>query len=187
METYWPTLAYFFLFPFSSLFPLQWLSLTHLEPVSLTTVLAEIMLHYLVRHSHPGALGILEPQCQCLARYWTGHLPPCSHCFCLDYLSHGSSQANFWCRKCFQIHHPQHFLLDNSRLFWFRENSLPEFILSGGPLQTMLVAAVIFLKISIQLHHHVECLTSMLWSSLQCLKFVEQVSVTCFGQEISPV
>jgi len=172
---------------FSSLFPLQWLSSTRCQPMSLTIVLPESIWEHSVRHSHPGALGLLELQSYSHARYWIHRLPPSCHHSHLDYPSHHSSHANFRCQKCFQVHYPHHFQLDNGWYFWFDEHLILEYILQGGHLQTKQVATVISLTSQMQLHHHVKSLTTMLWRSLQYLKCTQQLSFACFGLKIPSV
>jgi len=115
------------------------------------------------------------------ALYVLIHCDPPSHLrFHFGFLSDHSSAANFQCRKCFQLFNADHFWLVNSQFFSFDQHLILEFILQGGHWQTKQVAKVIFQTTYIQPHHHVETLTTMLWQSLQYLKYVLLLLFACF-------
>jgi len=144
IDPFCPTCSWF---PYSSLFPLQQLSSTPVQTVSLTSMLAVSLCKHLVRHSHPAAQDFLVPWCNCQAWYQVCCLPPSCHRLRLDFPSHDSSPANVRWQKCILVHRPHHFRLDGSRFFQFGGHLLLEFVLHGGTLQTNLVAAVICLPI----------------------------------------
>jgi len=172
-RTWWkhidPFCPTFSCFLYSSLFPFQWPSSTPLQPVSLMFVLAESIQECLMRYLHPGALGLPELQCHYQVQCRICCLPPSRHPSHCDYPSGHCSQANFRCQKCIQELYPYHFQLDDGQFIWLDGHLILEFLLQGGPLQRKQVAMVIFLKISMQLHHHVESLTRMLSWSLEYL------------------
>jgi len=145
---------------------------------------AESNLEHLAWRSHPTAPGIPDPRCNCLALYQIQRPPPNRLRCHLDYLRPHCSQANLQCPKCFQECYPHHFQLEDSWLSWFGGYSIFEFILQGGPSQTKVVAKVIFLTIQMQLHHHVQWVTTMLWLSLPCPKCIPSQSSACFKCEI---
>jgi len=144
IDPFCPTVSSFL---YSSLFPLQWPSSTPFQPDSLISMLAELIWEHLVRHSHTSALGFSKRQCLRLAWYRIPCLPPSYLRSRLDYHSNHSSQANCRCQKCFQMHCNYHIQLDDVRFFWFGGHLILQFILQGGPLQTILVAMVTFLTI----------------------------------------
>jgi len=131
-------------FPYSSSFPMYWPSPTTFQPVSLTSVLAESMQEHLVQHSHPAAPGYPDPGCHCNTLYQIQHLPHNRLRCHLEYPSSHSRLANFRYPKCFQVRYPHQFRLDDGRFLWSRGHLIFEFVLQGGPLQTKLVAKVIF-------------------------------------------
>jgi len=174
-------------FPYCSFFPLHWPSPTPFQSVSLTFAVAKLIREHLLRHSHPAALGIPNPRCYCLPLYQIQRLlPNCLHSHS-DYPCPHCSLANFRCPKCFQVCYPHHFWLDDHWFFWFRGHLISEFVLQGGPLQTKLVAKVIFLRIEMQPHHYVETVTRMLWQSLPCSKCILWLSSACFECEVPSV
>jgi len=145
------------------MFPLLWQSSTPFQRLSLTSVLAKSIQENLVQHSQPSALGFPKLWCHCLALYQI-HRQPRRPLWCrLDYPSHHASYANYQCRKCYQVHYHHQVLLDGGQFVWFGGHLIHELMLQGGPLQTKLVAKVIFLTIYMPLHHHVKSLTTMLW------------------------
>jgi len=74
-------------------------------------------------------------------------LPPSRLRLDMNCSSEHSSEADYRCPKCFQVHYPHHFQLDGSLFFLLSTCLILEFVLQGGPLQTKLVAKVIFPKI----------------------------------------
>ena len=130
-----------------SAFLLHWPSPTPFQPISLTSVLAEVILAHLVRHSHPAARGITDSRCHCCAPYQIRPLL-CNRLPChLHYSSRHSSLANHRCLKWFQVRYPSRFQLDDGWFSSFGGHLRFEFVLQGGSLQTKLVAKVIFLTI----------------------------------------
>jgi len=147
VKTSWLNMSYFFLFP---LFHLVLIAETVVNPfpvVTLSFLFAESIHEYLVGHWHQGALGLSERQCPCRAQYLIRHLAPSRHHLRLGYPGHHSSQANFQCQKWFQVHYRRNFRLKEGWFIWFDGRLLLEFFLQAGPLQTHLVAMMIFLTI----------------------------------------
>jgi len=101
--------------------------------------MAESIWAHLVRHSHPTALAIPDPQCRCSTLYQIHH--PLRNPLRSDgeYPRHHS---NHRCPKCFQVrYHPCFWLAFG----WFSAlvgHLRLQFLLQGGPLQTKLVAKV---------------------------------------------
>jgi len=114
---------------YSSLFPLQWPSSTLFQPDSLTSMFTESIWEHLEWQAHPSALGFPEPQCHPQAGYWICCPSPIRHHSWLDYSTHPSSQANFRCPKCFQVHYLHHFRLDNCRFVWLGGHLILDFFL----------------------------------------------------------
>jgi len=94
-RTWWkhidPICPTFSCFPCSSLFPLDWQSITPCQPVFLTSVLAELIQEHMMRHSQPGALGFPKSWCRYLALYRIGRLHDSCLCSRVDKWSHLSS------------------------------------------------------------------------------------------------
>jgi len=144
IHTFSPTFSSLLYF---SAFQLHWPSPPPFQPVSLTSVLAEPIRAHLARRSHPPALGILDPQCNCWGIYRI-HCLLHNHLPChLDYPSRHSSSANHLWPKCFQVGYRRRFRLDDGWFSGFGGHLQSEFILQGGPLQEKLMAKVIFLTI----------------------------------------
>jgi len=173
--------------PYSFSFLLHWPSSIAFQPVSLTSMFAKSIREHLVWHSHHTALGIPVLGCHSLGIDQIQRLP-CNRYWCqLDYPSHYSSLPNHCYAKCFQVHYPHHFRLDDGWLFWISRHWIFEFDLQGGPLQTKLRAKVIFLAVNMQLHHHVERVTRMFWWSLLHPKFILRPWCTLFEREFPSV
>ena len=147
-RTWWkyidPFCPTFSCFLYSTLFPLLCPSWTLFQPFSLTSVLAKSIRDWLVRHSQCEALGVPDLRCHCPDLLRIRHLPFSHLRPHLDYPSHHSSWDNFRCLKCFHVHYPHHFQLDDGWFSWFSGHLILVFVLQGGPLRTKLVAKVIF-------------------------------------------
>jgi len=78
-------------FPYSSLFPSHWQSLTLVQHVSLTFVLAESMLEHSVWHWQCSALGFPSRRCHCLAWCQIHRLPHICLWSRIDYPNHHSN------------------------------------------------------------------------------------------------
>jgi len=74
--------------------------------------------------------------------------------------------------------------VDYSRFFGFGGHSIFEFILLEGPLQTLLVANVIFPTIQMQPHNHGDSVTRMLWQSVLYPKCILWLSLAHFEHEV---
>jgi hypothetical protein len=128
-------------------FQLHWPSRKSFHSVSLTSLSAEPIRAHLARRSHPATLDIPNAQQKCCALY-RSYCPQHNPLHCrLDYPSCYSNLANHQCPKCFQVRCPRCFQLDDGWFFKSGEHSRFQFVLQGGPLQTMLVAMVMFRKI----------------------------------------
>jgi len=160
--------------------PLQ----TDFKPLSLTYVLAESIREKLARHSHPAALGILDPRCNCLAQYNIQCLLCNRLRWYLDYPSGHSRVTNLRCPTCCHVCYTQHFRLDDDWLCRFGRRLIFQFTLQGGPLQTKLVTMMIFLPVWMQPHNHFGSVTRRLRQSLQCPICSIRRSSTCFDPEI---
>jgi len=187
-RTWWkhidPISPTFSCFPYSSMYPLHCQSSVPVQPVSISSVLAKSIQEHLVWQWQPSALGIPKPWCQCLTLYRIHRLPHSSPRTWLDYPNHNFSSADIQCWKCFRLGSSNQFRLEASCVFWFGRHLILEFVPQAGPLQTKLVAKVIFLTIYMQPHNQVEFLTRKLWWSLLYLKCIQQLSFAWFEREI---
>ena len=104
---------------YSCSFPMHWPSLTSYQPDCLASIMAKSIWQHLVWHSSPAAMGFLDAQCNCLALYQIHHLPGNCLCWHFDSPRHHSSLANVLCPKCFQVHCPHHFRLNDTWLVLF--------------------------------------------------------------------
>jgi len=173
--------------PYSSSFLLHWPSPTPFQPPALTYASAKPIREHLPQHTHPAALRVPDSWCHYFTQYQCHHLPQNCLCCQLEYRSRHSSSANHWHPKWFQMHCLNDFLPDDSSFFWFGGYWIFEFVLQGGPLQTMLVVKEIFLTNSQQPQHHVEIVSTMLWPSLPCLSCILRLSSTCVEHVILSV
>jgi len=164
--------------PYFSLFPLHLPSSTPFHGSSLTSVCAKSIQKHLLRCSHSGAW------CRWLHQPWLYFQPSSQLHSHWDDGSHRSSSANFRCQKVNQVHYTPHFRLYDSWFSSFDQHLMLPFVLHAGFLPTTLLGKVIFLTIWMQLHHHVESLTRMLWQYLQYLKCILQLSFVCFEHDI---
>jgi hypothetical protein len=86
-----------------SAFLLHWPSPTPFQPVSFTYALAKPVRPHLARRSHPAALGIPHPKCDCWTLYRM-HRPLCIPLSChFDYASRQTSLVNHRCPKWIQV------------------------------------------------------------------------------------
>jgi hypothetical protein len=152
-DTFYPT--YWWL-DYSCLFPMHWLSLASCQPGSIASIMAKSIWQQLVWHSSPTAMGYSNAQCNRLAPYPIQHLPGNCLSWHFDHPRCHSSLANVLCPKCFQLHCPHHFRLDDTWFFLFSTYWILQVVFQGGPLQTKVVAKVIFQTIQMQPHHHMQ-------------------------------
>jgi len=185
--THWCILSTISPLHYSSSFLLHCLSPTPFQPVILTSVLAKPIREHLVHHSHCTTLGIRYPRCHCFTQYQIHRVMHNRLCCYLDHPSHHSNLACYYSPKCGQVRNPHHLRLDDGWYFGLAGHLIFEFVLQRCPLQTKLVAKEIFLTIQIQLHHHVEKETRLLWRSLPYAKCIYQLPSACSDPEIPSV
>jgi len=141
------------------------------------------MWEHWMSYSDSAVLVFLTLWQYCVTLCWSYYLlPSCLGCH-LHYPSSHSSKANFRCPICFQVHYPHHCWQDGSGLVWFGGHSITEFVVQGGPVQTKLMAQVIFTIIQMQLHHHFESLNRIHEKSSHYPKWILLWSVASFGYE----
>jgi len=163
IDTFCPKLCCF-PHPFSLL--LHWPSSTISVCNAFTSMLAESIQEHLVQRSEIARLGLLDPWYLCPVLCWIHRLPPSYLRFQLNSPSHNSRYATLQYLKCFQVSKPDHLWQNDSRLLLFARHLFLEFVHQGYYLETKLMAKMIVLTISMQPHHNVEGLTSLLWQSL---------------------
>jgi len=153
-------------YPYSSAFLFHSQSPTLCMPVSLTSVSAELIWEHLVQISDPAVLVISDTRWYSLHLYRIHHLPP-NRLHCHPDLPWGDSwEAIVGYPNCILVHCSLHVGPDESSFFWFGGYSILEFVLQRWLLQTKLLAKMIVLTISMQLHNHDASVTRMTWRSL---------------------
>jgi hypothetical protein len=105
----------------------------------------------------------------------------------LDNGNHRSSSLNVRGQNFNQVDYSPHFRVYDSWFSSFGWHSILPFVIHVGSLPTTLLAKPTFLTIWMQLHHHAESLTRMLWQSLQYLKCILHWSFACFEPDIPSV
>lgn len=120
--------------PNSCRFQLQWPSSSHVHPVSLTTVFAELIQEQFVWRSWPHAGAWLDHCWHSQALYRICCLPPRYIRSQLDCARNHSRYANYPCRKCFQVHDSCHIVLEICRLLGCARHLVLESVLQGGLL-----------------------------------------------------
>ena len=94
--------------------------------------------------THPAALGFLNHRFHYLSLYRIDRLPLNRFRCRSDYPSHHCSLAKFSRQTSFQVRYAHHSGLGVSRFYRFGGHSIFQFVLQGGPLQTKLLAKVMF-------------------------------------------